>query len=282
MNWIVSIDQLQSHHTWTNHFSHSEPGAPCPALRSASFLRLSIDEFTLKRLTLGCAWNLSFSDLVQATNMFLFLPSTNRSSNSLLSLCRRYQCDLGRLFIANQRYQQRRILTPVVLVHCRLRSHGSYNCQENGNILDFIGKCFSDVVLILRLYRVELDNTLIGEMIIQLYQNYKKDSERMLDCDCYMVEWRSLLYDRSSKSFQVFHDSASVVRWKWVWLQFSPDTPWFYLNSHQIRQSCTVKIGVFRENWSHIHFHRTTDDESWKTWKLLLDLSYNNERHSTM
>lgn len=56
-----------------------------------------------------------------------------------------------------------------------LRAHGAYNCEDNGSILDFIEKCSTDVVLVLRLYQVELDDTLIGEVVVQLYHNYKLD-----------------------------------------------------------------------------------------------------------
>ena len=54
-----------------------------------------------------------------------------------------------------------------------LRANGAYNCEDNGSILDFIEKCSTDVVLVLRLYQVELDDTLMGEVIVQLCHNYK-------------------------------------------------------------------------------------------------------------
>jgi hypothetical protein len=68
--------------------------------------------------------------------------------------------------------------THLFIVH-HLRAQDLYDISENGAILDFIKKCPSDVILMLRLYEVELDNILVGEIIGQLFLMYKKDHVSM-------------------------------------------------------------------------------------------------------
>ncbi|CAF3335914.1 unnamed protein product [Rotaria sp. Silwood1] len=54
-----------------------------------------------------------------------------------------------------------------------LQAHGLYEMQHNGAVHDFIRKCSPDLILMLRLYEVELGNTLTGEIIGQLFITFK-------------------------------------------------------------------------------------------------------------
>ncbi|CAF3364012.1 unnamed protein product [Rotaria sp. Silwood2] len=54
-----------------------------------------------------------------------------------------------------------------------LQAHGFYDIRDNGVLDDFIQKCSPDLILMLRLYEVELGNTLTGEIIGQLFITYK-------------------------------------------------------------------------------------------------------------
>jgi hypothetical protein len=57
-----------------------------------------------------------------------------------------------------------------------LRAQSLYDVADgSGVVLHFIEDCPSDVILMLRLYEVELDNTLVGEIIGQLFLMYKEE-----------------------------------------------------------------------------------------------------------
>lgn len=82
------------------------------------------------------------------------------------------------------------LLTIVSLIYCSMKMlpsatelflvqhlavRGLYKLADNVAIDDFIAKCPPDVVLILRLYEVELDHVLVGEIVGEIFQLHKKD-----------------------------------------------------------------------------------------------------------
>ncbi len=46
--------------------------------------------------------------------------------------------------------------------------------EDNAAIIDFIRKCPTDVLLMLKLYAVELGSAMVGEIIGQRFLKYKK------------------------------------------------------------------------------------------------------------
>ncbi|CAF1318603.1 unnamed protein product [Rotaria magnacalcarata] len=56
-----------------------------------------------------------------------------------------------------------------------LRAHDLYDMKDNAVVHDFICKCPPDIILMLRLYEVELGNTLTGQVIGQLFMAFKKN-----------------------------------------------------------------------------------------------------------
>ena len=64
-------------------------------------------------------------------------------------------------------------VTELFLVQ-HLTVRGLYKLDEDGAVDDFIAKCPPDVILILRLYEVELDYVLVGEIVGEIFQLYKK------------------------------------------------------------------------------------------------------------
>jgi hypothetical protein len=56
-----------------------------------------------------------------------------------------------------------------------LKAHGLYNIEDREAVLDFIQKCPADVILMLRLYEVELGKILVGEIIDQLFLIFKEN-----------------------------------------------------------------------------------------------------------
>ncbi|CAF4209872.1 unnamed protein product [Rotaria socialis] len=58
------------------------------------------------------------------------------------------------------------------LVH-HLQAHGLYDMEDNEPIGIFIRKCALDLILMLRLYEIELGNTLTGEIIAQIFIKFK-------------------------------------------------------------------------------------------------------------
>ena len=64
--------------------------------------------------------------------------------------------------------------TQLFLGH-HLRAHDLYTMRDNTVISDFIYTCPPDIILMLRLYEVELGNKLVGEIIGQLFLMHKKN-----------------------------------------------------------------------------------------------------------
>ncbi|CAF4433115.1 unnamed protein product, partial [Rotaria socialis] len=60
------------------------------------------------------------------------------------------------------------------LVH-HLQAHGLYDMEDNEPIGIFIRKCALDLILMLRLYEIELGNTLTGEIIAQIFIKFKSN-----------------------------------------------------------------------------------------------------------
>ena len=56
-----------------------------------------------------------------------------------------------------------------------LRAHDLYDMDDSGAVDAFIRKCPADVTLMLRLYQVELGNTLTGEILGQLFIMFKRN-----------------------------------------------------------------------------------------------------------
>ncbi|CAF4861666.1 unnamed protein product [Rotaria socialis] len=56
-----------------------------------------------------------------------------------------------------------------------LRAHDLYDMKDNAIVHDFICKCPPDIILMLRLYEVELGNTLTGQVIGQIFVTFKKN-----------------------------------------------------------------------------------------------------------
>jgi len=64
--------------------------------------------------------------------------------------------------------------TSLFLGH-HLEAHGFYDVEASAIILHFIEKCPRDIILILRLYQVELGETIVGEIIFQLFILHKNN-----------------------------------------------------------------------------------------------------------
>ena len=56
-----------------------------------------------------------------------------------------------------------------------LRAHDFYEMKDNGVVNNFISKYPPDILLMLRLYELELGNTLTGQIIEQLFIIFKKN-----------------------------------------------------------------------------------------------------------
>ncbi|CAF4440851.1 unnamed protein product [Rotaria socialis] len=56
-----------------------------------------------------------------------------------------------------------------------LRARDLYDMKDNAIVHDFICKCPPDIILMLRLYEVELGNTLTGQVIGQIFVTFKKN-----------------------------------------------------------------------------------------------------------
>jgi hypothetical protein len=61
-----------------------------------------------------------------------------------------------------------------LFIEHHLQSNNLYYVDDNAVIFYFVEKFPVDVILILRLYEVELGNTLVGEIIAQLFLMYKE------------------------------------------------------------------------------------------------------------
>ncbi|CAF1585290.1 unnamed protein product [Rotaria magnacalcarata] len=56
-----------------------------------------------------------------------------------------------------------------------LRAHDLYDMKDNAVVHDFICKWPPDIILMLRLYEVELENTLTGQVFDQRLMTFKKN-----------------------------------------------------------------------------------------------------------
>lgn len=56
-----------------------------------------------------------------------------------------------------------------------LQAHALYSMRDNEPIGVFIRKCAPDLILMLRLYEIELGNTLTGEIIAQIFLKFQKN-----------------------------------------------------------------------------------------------------------